>query len=122
VKCRNPKCGADVKSKVDDPVKCPRCWWPYKLVGGERAGMDVDDAGAKTGGVGDGGSLSVLRKAKGNKKKLYPLQPLRSELGDGRDGGHLERPPIESNADDHADCRKVPAGGKTYCFTHKVYV
>lgn len=36
--CRNPNCSTNapgaspVKHRAANPVKCPRCWWPYNVI------------------------------------------------------------------------------------------
>lgn len=52
--------------------------------GGANRGMAHVDAGAEVGRAGDRTAMPVLAKAKGKKKLVHPVQPVRDELGDGR--------------------------------------
>jgi len=74
--------------------------------------MDVDDKGAKAGRGRDRASVPVLRKAKGDKKQLHTVQPMRDELVGG--AGHLQ-------ASAHKDHAVYVAGSGHYCTTCKVY-
>ena len=83
----------------------------YEGVVNGNSGVDVDDAGAKVGGGRDKAALPVLRKAKGAKKQLHPLQSVRDELGGG--AGH-----IPASAHEGHDTYK--AGDGRYCSTCEV--
>lgn len=61
--CRNPKCETNaagtsgVVHRKKNPVKCPRCWWPYRAIA-EVSGCP------KCGGIG-GVHQRGCRKAMG---------------------------------------------------------
>ena len=110
------KCGHHWEPVVSNPLKCPACnqpkYWNKKVrnVDGD-GGVDGNDSVAAAGREGKRASVPVLRKSKGGKVNVHPVQPLRDELVVG--SGHLQPPSHEG----HSVYR---AGSRHYCSDCKV--
>ena len=91
-----------------------RAWVILRRLRGAK-GVDVSDAGAAGQRTGDGGTMPVLRKAKGAKKRLREVQSVRGELVSER--GHVEGPE-ERPHEGHYAYRN---GGQWYCSDCKEY-
>jgi len=72
---------------------------------------DNDPKGA-TGRKGKRAPVPVLQKAKGDKKRLHPVQPVRGELEQG--GRHQQGP-------SHDGHQTYPAGDQQWCSTCQLY-
>ena len=118
------KCGNVWEATKASPKRCPDCKsssWMYPPGVGIQKGRISDGANDGAGAgrsasvegkrTGNDASVSVVRKAKGSKERLHPVQPVRKKLA-GR-GGLEPRPETQSDA--HAGHRLGDSG--RFCIT-----
>ena len=63
--------------------------------------------------------VPTVRKAKGKEKRLHPVQPMRDELGRGRE--HHGQPESRTLEEVHAGHQTYKAGEQQYCSTCRAY-